>query len=168
MRIPSSREVHEAVEAMTAIPVVGRKLVAVERCGYRAAAAHVQSAGPEVLSIAKIHSLLNPHRKDAGVVHPRSEVTEGIKRFYCTYSKALQWRLSDEPERYRATVDWYVAAFGRCIKPFAYGSAAVFYLVENHLLQVHGLPWRIALMSQEFFETFRATSFRRTFGHLVL
>ena len=152
---------------MTTIPVVGRKLSPAERSGYRAAAEHVQSDDAGVLNIATLHTLLNPHRAEAGVVCLHDEVTEGITCFYRTYTQALQWRLTDELGNDSTTIDWYVAAFGRCIKPFAYGNAAVFYFVENHLLQVHGLPWRVTLISREFFQTFRATSFRRTFGHLV-
>ena len=148
---------------MTVISIVGRKVTGEERRGYKAVSELVRSADYKPLNICEIHALLNPGRHYAGIIRQGDEEAAGVQRFYRTYASALKWNIGQDS----VIIDWFIGAFGRCMRPFEDGNAAVFFFVENHLLQVHDLPWREKPLPHEVFLDFREFNFNQVFRKLI-
>jgi len=81
-------------------------------------------------------------------------VTKLMFSFKRAYKKALSGAVPDGVVNYEYLA-WSVAANGRCLHPFRVGNTRLFMLVENHIRQVYGLPWRIDMCTKEKFDEFR-------------
>lgn len=179
IRRPSDTEVSEYVYVMTSIPVVGRRMSEGERLGYQLAAKFVQQAGPEPLDLCELHRLMYPGDVMAGQFRkgavlemsaaecrpkavPRSAtIADLVGLFRQGYEQALVSDVASATRCKPRTLAWYLAAFGRCVRPFARGSRFVFFLIENHLLQMYGERWRSKLVPQRAFRHFRENAFNK-------
>ncbi len=177
-RRSSDTEVSEFVCRMTSIPMNnGRRLSESERLGYHLAAKYVQQAGSEPIDVCTLHRLAFPNVASAGQIR-RGSVLEMsalecesklvlrsltaanlMARFHSCYKQALSDDLASLARCKPKTLSWYIAAFGRCVRPFMTGSRYVFFLIENHLLQMYGLPWRSKLLPQRAFRWFQDHAF---------
>ena len=186
IRRSSDTEVSEHVCAMTSIPTAGRRLSEGERLGYRLAAKHVQHAGHEPLDICTLHRLMYPNHASAGQFRlgaviemstagcriksaPRSATVASLMEWFGRrYQYALSSDLAKNVQCKPKTLAWYIAAFGRCVSPFVMGGRFVFFLIENHLLQMNGERWRNKLVPQQAFRHFRENGFNEMCNRLLV
>jgi hypothetical protein len=146
-------------------------LTAAQHASYLEAARFVAKAGKAPLDIPKLHELMlrdvgGGGKYREGVVldsvtcavkmFPRATaVPQLMYRVKNAYRKALQPDVLGLDTSQREDMFWMIAANGRCLHPFEVRNTRLFCLVENHLRQTQGLPWRMGLRPQEQFRTFR-------------
>ncbi len=158
------------VEAM--VGVFNLTLTPIQFQDYCAAVEMVQSAGEKPVDLLRLHETLCASEATAGQYRESSVVAlRGVKMvarpyprgtavrqlvfsFRQAYKRALRGEIPEEVLDIDAFA-WQVAATGRCIRPFSVGNTRLFTLIENHIRQAHGLPWRIDFRDKEKFTTFR-------------
>jgi hypothetical protein len=178
-RRPSDTEVSEFVFMMTRATPQCRTLSREACACVKGAAKYVQRAGQTPLNVQAVHTLLYPSLASAGryresmvvklisgeyvpKVVPRTDmVVPLMTKFDTTYASALSGELPRTIGCKTRTLAWYIAAYGRCVYPFVSGNRLVFLLVENHLRQSLGLPWRTRLVPQRAFRHFAENGFKR-------
>ncbi len=147
-------------------------LCTAERRFYCEAVEMVQQARHQVIDVRELHRILFGSGVGAGVFRTSavvdlrgvSFVTRDFPRytaipqlmfsFMRAYRKALMGDVTEEVVNF-AALAWQIAANGRCIHPFMTGNTRLFLLIENHIRQVHGLPWTIGLRQKKDFDRFR-------------
>lgn len=139
---------------------------------YCAAVMMIQSADKNSVDLVCLHKTLCARESTAGQYrtgtlfslrgsmmvkrpYPRATaVSQLLFSFRQAYKRALRGEIPEEVVNIEALA-WQVAATGRCIHPFSVGNTRLFTLIENHIRQAHGLPWRIDFCEKEKFDAFR-------------
>ena len=160
----------EYVQAM--VSVFELTLTPIQFQDYCAAVEMIQCAGEKPVDINLLHETLCACEATAGLFregpavalrdlklverpYPRaSAIDQLLFSFRQAYKRALRGEIPEEFLDIH-TLAWQVAATGRCIHPFSVGNTRLFTLIENHIRQSHGLPWRIDFCEKDKFRNFR-------------
>ncbi len=154
--------------------LLGLPLTPITHADYCDAVMKVQQAGEKPLDPVRLHEVLcagDAHAGEyrSGSVHklvgtkmverplPRpTSIQKLMYSFKRAYGAALRGDIPSEIVNIEAFA-WQVAAAGRCLHPFQCGNRQLFLLLENHIRQAHGLPWRIDVLDKDKFHTFRSS-----------